>query len=270
MDDLADVALVVFLTVLAVGAIWALLDRRSPAARGFRQAFGGLPRLILMFLAIATFAVLAEDVLEHETSELVLQLDRRLSDGARALASAPAIRAAATALTHATGEWLGLGVLVAGAVLVGAGRRRDGLVLLSGTLGAWLLHVALKVAFRIPRPNAPLTRHLVTGYGFPSGHALVTLTACGLLAWILGRSALPRVRVALWAAAATVTVLAAAARVVKGVHWPSDVVAGLAVAAIWLNAVTLVGEPRDAGTPRGGVPPARARGTTLPLGSMKS
>jgi undecaprenyl-diphosphatase len=270
MDDLSDVALAVFLAVLAMGAIWALLDRRSQAARRFRQALGGSPRLILTFLAIATFAVLAESGLERETDEIVYRLDRAVYEGARGLASVPAIRAVATAVTRATGQWLGLGVVVAGAVLLAAGRPRDGVVFLSGTLGAWLLHVALKLAFRIPRPNAPVTRHLVTGYGFPSGHVLVTLTACGLLAWMLGRAALPRVRIALWAAVAIVTMLTATARVVKGVHWPSDAVAGLAVAAIWLNAVTLVGAPRDAGTRRSGVPTAWARGTTLPPESMKS
>jgi len=74
------------------------------------------------------------------------------------------------------------------------------------------------------------------GYSFPSGHATNT-TAAGiilvLLLWpILGRTG----RVALTAGVAFAVVVTALDRVLLGAHYPSDVVAGVALGAAMAGA----------------------------------
>jgi undecaprenyl-diphosphatase len=71
------------------------------------------------------------------------------------------------------------------------------------------------------------------GYSFPSGHPLATAASWGMLPLV---AALYTRRRALWWAMAisvwALAVLVAVSRVWLGVHWTSDVVAGLALAAL--------------------------------------
>lgn len=106
--------------------------------------------------------------------------------------------------------------------------------------GAWLLSASLKIAFGVARPGAPRTWYEITGYGFPSAHALVTLVGCGWLAWALRRTVSYRVRATAYVGAAIVAALAGVARVVLNAHWLSDVLAGFAIGVVWLNVVLLV------------------------------
>lgn len=226
-------------------AAWSRVGRLLLSA--YRRA-GGAGRIFVMLLALVTFAFVAEGVLEREPDELILRLDDSIRRAARELASRPSWRATASTLTQLTGQGLVVVVLVGASALFAVGRRRDAGVVVAGTLGAWLLHVALKVLFQIPRPGNPLTKYAVTAYGFPSGHTLVTLVACGLLAWTVGRRAKTRVRVMLYIGVAVIAGLTGAARIIKGTHWLSDVVAGLSVGALWLNFVILMASRRaDAG-----------------------
>ncbi|MBI3458061.1 MAG: phosphatase PAP2 family protein [Candidatus Rokubacteria bacterium] len=166
-------------------------------------------------------------------------MDRLVQDAARVAASQAALRETASTLTRLTGEGIVGAVLAGAAFLVAAGRRRDALVVVGGTLGAWALSAGLKVAFAVPRPNRHEPWHAITGYGFPSAHVLVAVVACGLLAWALGREARRGVRVTLYAGAAAIGMLAGAARVILNAHWLSDVIAGLAVGVVWLILVLL-------------------------------
>lgn len=202
----------------------------------YRQA-GGAGRLFVILLALVVFAIVAKGVRQREHDGLILRLDGSIRLAARELRARPFWLATASVLTRLTGEGLMLAVVVGVSALIAAGRRRDAGVVIAGTLGAWLLHVVLKILFHIPRPGSPLTKYAVTAYGFPSGHTLVTLVACGLLAWTVGRRAKTWVRVMLYIGAAVIAGLAGAARIIKGAHWLSDVVAGLAVGALWLNFV---------------------------------
>ncbi|GAA2688818.1 phosphatase PAP2 family protein [Actinoplanes palleronii] len=86
----------------------------------------------------------------------------------------------------------------------------------------------LKLLFGRHRPDLlePVAR--ATGYSFPSGHALTNALGAAVLLLVL----LPRVRgrgkrAALWVAAAGIPVVTAYTRVALGVHWTSDVLAGL-------------------------------------------
>src|SRR5258708_29439213 len=75
------------------------------------------------------------------------------------------------------------------------------------------------------------------GHGFPSGQATRSILY-GVLAYLLGAT-LPRwqARVRVWMAGAMVAFLLGASPVYLGWNWPTDSLAGWALAASWLAIV---------------------------------
>ncbi len=248
IDDTPKACLAALLLALAGFGAWAAVDRRTRGAAVVRQAFrlSGWPgRALVVLLATAVLVVVMEDVLNREREQLVLRVDAFARSTGRVAAAQPGVRRAASVVSRATGEGLLVLVVAATALLTAARRRREAVVLVAGTLGAWLLANALKLTFAVRRPGSRATLYEISGYGFPSAHALVTLVACGLIAWVVGRRATPRVRLALYGVALTVAVLSSAARIVLSAHWVSDVVAGLAIGMLWLVAVILAASWRE-------------------------
>ena len=123
--------------------------------------------------------------------------------------------------------------------LAAAGDARLGL-LAAGTIGlAALLSTAAKEALARARPEALHALLFERGFSFPSGHALLSTTAYGILALLVVRSSLARgVRVAIVAVLAVVIALVGVSRVYLGVHHPTDVIAGWAAGVL---AVTVFG-----------------------------
>jgi len=157
-------------------------------------------------------------------------------------------------------------LLLAGTTLYVAGDRlprlgvdrRRGLFVLALALAYVALVGALKTAFGLPRPPAaaqapvvpwlpgavePLYVDIATGHGpgFPSGHALGTTMVWGGAALVLEAST-RRTRLAV---AAVAVALVSLSRLVLGVHYAVDVVAGAAVGAVVVAALYRFG---DAGT----------------------
>jgi len=239
IDDFPKLVLAVSLGVVGVSALWAMLDSRSAAAERVRRAWRApaFRRLLAAVLVLLALAVIVEDVLEAEHDEWVLRLDSMVI---RALADPSlGLRSAAAVVSHLTGE--GLALLIAGALvaLVMRQRRRDAVILGAAVLGAWGGSGLFKVLLLVPRPRAGDVLHPAASYGFPSGHALVTLVTLGTLAWLLTKRGGWRHTVLLLGAWA-IAVSAGASRVVLAAHWPSDVAAGLAVGALWLIVLPLI------------------------------
>jgi len=123
-------------------------------------------------------------------------------------------------------------VNLAGALLCVWVWRRHGLATRAlwafGTLMvAWVLQLGAKGLVQRARPVVEDALEHAPGSSFPSGHATNTAAAAltlTLLVWpLLGR----RGRVVVPVVAGTVTLITAADRVFLGVHYPSDVVAGI-------------------------------------------
>jgi undecaprenyl-diphosphatase len=106
-----------------------------------------------------------------------------------------------------------------------------------------ILGALLKLLVGRHRPDLldPVAR--ATGYSFPSGHALNAALTAGVFVLVLLPVARGAKRWVLWGSAIAVTVLTGLSRIVLGVHWTSDVVAGwlLGIAVV---AVTAAAFPR--------------------------
>ena len=123
------------------------------------------------------------------------------------------------------------------------------LVALSIAITAGVVRVVKGVVARAgPHPHVQLASH--AGRAFPSGHSAQAVACYLALAWIVSREAdSRRLRSAAWIAAGLLAISVGWSRVYFRVHWPSDVLAGWAVAAI-VFIVLVVFVPRwghDAG-----------------------
>jgi len=137
--------------------------------------------------------------------------------------------------------WLGSTVvLVPLVVVVGlAARRRTrswaSLAELALSLGgAVVLYDLIKVLVGRPRPRVGPLVSTATGYAFPSGHATQTAAVAVTLAALAAALTSSWARkVIVWSVAVLVCLIVGFSRIYLGVHWPTDVLAGYALGALW-------------------------------------
>jgi undecaprenyl-diphosphatase len=92
---------------------------------------------------------------------------------------------------------------------------------------------ALKAVMARARPDVLDPIVVEHGFSFPSGHALLSMVAYGILAVLIGRSRLPLgVRRAALVACAALVFLVGISRIWLGVHYPTDVIAGWTAGAV--------------------------------------
>jgi len=139
----------------------------------------------------------------------------------------------------------GLAVIVAAVAGVLAIRRRWRWVIYLAvtTCGGGLLNMELKRYFARARPAVAEMLRLAHGFSFPSGHAMGSAVTFAALAYLAYRAAKS------WSAAAAALALAATliaavafSRVYLGVHWISDVAAGITAGLVWVTTTTVAYE----------------------------
>ena len=117
-------------------------------------------------------------------------------------------------------------------------------------VGVVLINNGLKLIVDRERPDVP---HLVgtAGSSFPSGHSSAAAAAWFAVALVISRHWSRRGRAVAAAAAATLVVAVAASRALLGVHWLTDVVAGVLVGWGWflLCALAFGGRLQRLGEP---------------------
>ena len=116
-------------------------------------------------------------------------------------------------------------------------RRADAIVLCATLAGSAALGQGLKLFFARTRPYLFPWRVAATGWSFPSGHTLNAVVLAGLLAWLVGRRLRGWRRVVFDAGVALWALLVGLSRIYLGVHYPSDVLAGLAVGGLCLLTI---------------------------------
>lgn len=133
---------------------------------------------------------------------------------------------------------LGGPVLVPLAAVIGATMSRrsplDVAQITVGSLGGVAAELGIKSRFARPRPAVVPQLDEVTNYSFPSGHAIASACLFLTLGYVASRHFEHRgTRVAVLGAAGTLAAAVGATRVYLGVHYPTDVIGGLALGVAW-------------------------------------
>jgi len=116
-------------------------------------------------------------------------------------------------------------------------RRRELLAVVSVAFVAVSVTLALKYWFGLPRPPAAVQRYPIepSAVGFPSGHAIAATTVYGGALLAFDRHRDPRALVGV----ATLVALIGLSRVVLGVHYLGDILAGFAVGVVMLGVLAV-------------------------------
>lgn len=205
-----------------------------------RQAAGGflLTASVVVLFVVSIFVGIVLDMIDNHSG--IAAADRSVA--------AWGSRNGSTATAH-TMKWitqLGSTPVIVAALLLVAGfdyfRRhsREVFTFVAAVgVGELLLSNLLKVVVRRERPDV---LHLVVahGYSFPSGHTVAAASAWLAVALVLGRDRSRRTRALLAGGAALIAVSVAASRALLGVHWLTDVVAGLAIGWGWFMIVAII------------------------------
>jgi membrane-associated phospholipid phosphatase len=121
--------------------------------------------------------------------------------------------------------------------------------------GQFLLSNLIKLTIDRVRPDVGSLAPLGTP-SFPSGHATAAAATYAAVALLLGIARSPTIRSFLGGAAVAIAVAIGCTRVILGVHWFSDVIAGLALGWTWFGICAVAfgghllrfGAPVDDGT----------------------
>ena len=205
---------------------------------------GMLLIMIVAAVALFTFAILADEVAEGDTRAfdervlLALRVPGNLADpiGPRWFEE---MMRDFTAI-GGTGV-LVLMVLAVAGFLTLTGKGYAALAIIVAVSGGTLLSQTMKWAYARPRPElVPHGAEIYTA-SFPSGHAMMSAIVYLTLGAMLARTQSGQaVKAYIIGVAIFLTVLVGTSRVYLGVHWPTDVLAGWALGALWAIACWLV------------------------------
>lgn len=203
------------------------LGRRIDPHRrfGLYLTFG----VLLSVAAAWAFGAVLEDVLGHNELALFDRPVERFFVHHRE----PLLTTVMKGVTFFGSAPLVLGVMVVTIFLSWRrARRAVPIFMASALIGGQVLDDIVKSLVVRPRPDiSPLVQ--ASGSSFPSGHATAGTTLCLGLAYVLTRRRDWGPSIWIWTAAACAAFLIGLSRVYLGVHWPTDVIGGLALGTGW-------------------------------------
>ncbi|HVX39787.1 MAG TPA: phosphatase PAP2 family protein [Gemmatimonadaceae bacterium] len=133
-----------------------------------------------------------------------------------------------------TGTVVTMIVLVSGLFLWLNRHKHSAILLVAATLGGLVLDSLLKIGFNRPRPQIFKWGTYAVSSSFPSGHAMSSVIVYGTVAYLAARlQQNARSRVLTMAIAVLIILLICASRLYLGVHYPSDILAGLIIGTAW-------------------------------------
>jgi membrane-associated phospholipid phosphatase len=151
-------------------------------------------------------------------------------------------------MLSATPTIITLTVLAAAVFRWTFGRWRESLLVIYAVVGETAIFMATTLLIDRPRPSVPHLDVAPPTSSFPSGHTAAAVCFYGSVAAIVVWHSRKR-----WVAVVAVIVCAAvpltiaASRVYRGMHYPTDVLAGALLGAIWLSIVLFYVRRHDAG-----------------------
>jgi undecaprenyl-diphosphatase len=205
-----------------------------------RRVIGGVA-VAVSFVALLTAALFVGWVFSSiDSNRGVARWDQSVADWGPEHASSSAA-SVMKAITRLGATYVLIGIMIVIGVIDWARRRQWTTLwfLLTGGLGVVLINNALKLLIMRDRPPV---EHLVgsAGSSFPSGHSAAAAACWMAIALVAGRW-LPRpVRPWLSIVAVGLAVLVGASRALLGVHWLTDVAAGLVVGWTWFFVVAVI------------------------------
>lgn len=224
------------------GTLFSRVRKRVSPLRTF------LPLAFIVLLGVAatiwtldTFIDLAEMV--HARSPVLQRTDTWIHDWAIGRRSKPAT-IFFEAMTE-IGSPVGMGVVAAVVTIALSIRKRYrwAIYLAATSVGGALLNLELKRHFARARPDIAEQMMRAQGYSFPSGHAMGTTVVCGALAYLALRSLWGwGAKAATLSGASCIAISVSISRVYLGVHWLSDVAAGMAAGCAWVFIATVTYE----------------------------
>ncbi len=128
-------------------------------------------------------------------------------------------------------------------VVIAAGlifkRWREPVFVIIAIVGEVAIFVMTTMVVHRPRPNVVRLDHAPPTSSFPSGHTAAAVTLCGSIAVLVGcygaRVVWQRIAIT---AAIVFPVLVGASRLYRGMHYPTDVLAGALLGFVWLRVAT--------------------------------
>jgi undecaprenyl-diphosphatase len=207
--------------------------RRTLARRVDPRTATGLVLTLALLLAVAGGVVIGVLAFLIRSSGTLVAVDNGAGEWGVDHATSWSTRAIQL-VTDLGGTWLVLALALVVCVVeyVRVPNRWIPVFLLTVLLGEVVLVNAIKDLLHRVRPTFnPIAETL--GPSFPSGHSATAAAFYAAVALVLARRRSPRARSLLAGAAVAVAIAVAASRVLLGVHWLSDVVAGVAFGWGW-------------------------------------
>lgn len=225
---------------------WLRMRFPRPSAWLARRIDTDSPRGFLLSVVVVAdaacawiFIGLTQDVIAHEEAVLT-------DPGVTRFVVAHRVAWATSVMKGVT--WLGSNAVLIPLVVVLGGYlflmkrdRRAAVLLVAALAGANALYHVVKPLVARERPPESLHLITVSSYAFPSGHATVAIAVWGAVAIMLSAGRSARDKAAIWIGAGLIAALVGSSRIYLGVHWWTDVVAGMALGGTWLCLLVTVG-----------------------------
>jgi undecaprenyl-diphosphatase len=132
------------------------------------------------------------------------------------------------------------------------GRWYESWILVAAMAGELLIFLSVTLIVHRPRPHVHRLDVAPPTSSFPSGHTAAAVALYGgltiLMLWIYGRRPATRIAaVVLWC----IPVIVGLSRLYRGMHYPTDVLAGALLSALWLVVVITTLLPQWRSSKRG-------------------
>lgn len=201
--------------------------------------------LLLIVLSVVCFEEVVDDVFyDPAEGDIEAQIfDSKIINYLNQFRS-PTLNQIMTDITALGSVSVLLSILIVVVGVLWSYRKYGGLAyLILVALGSGIFVHYLKLFFQRPRPELLEKLTHVASYSFPNGHSFAATAIYISLAYYAGiNTSNPFREVLFYLMASLLIVLVAISRVFLGVHYPTDILAGVCGGAIWSLTVSLIYE----------------------------
>lgn len=223
----------------------SLASRRGALTKRINPWIAYLPVTLILVAGLVLTGIAGEELFDlvealHSKNPEMTAIDSSVHDWARDARNEPLTRFFVWVTLLGNPAGLALMALTVSIILLLNRRFRWIGYLWVTTLGAGLLNLALKSHFARARPTLSEALRGAHGYSFPSGHAMGSIAIAGAFAYLAFRGFKSwRTQSAFLALSITFVLAVCLSRVYIGVHWISDIAAGLLAGGMWVTTTTI-------------------------------